>query len=197
MITIVDYGAVHLWRKLGFETALVSTAEGIAQAKKIVLPGVGAFDHGMSTLTKMNLVDALRDKVLGEQIPTLGICLGMQMLGMGSEEGELEGIGLINGRCERFCLPPESGLKVPHMGWNIPTVLRETPLVAGLDADARYYFTHSYHFVCDDSQDVLATVNHGIDFTAMVQHDNIMGTQFHPEKSHRFGMAILRNFGNL
>lgn len=184
-------------RKLDFETTLVSTPAGIGQATKILLPGVGAFDHGISALADLGLVEPLREKALEGRVPILGICLGMQMLAEGSEEGRLDGLGVIQGRCVKFRLPPDSGLKVPHMGWNVPKFLRSAPLVRGYDTNARFYFTHSYHLVCDNQQDVLATVCHGVEFAAMIQRDNVMGTQFHPEKSHRFGMEILRNFGDL
>ena len=203
MISIVDYGVVNLgsirnmFRKLGYETTLVSTPAGIEAATKLLLPGVGAFDHGMSALTELGLVDALQSKALQDGTPLLGICLGMQMLGEGSDEGSWEGLGIIRGRSVRFELPEGSTLKIPHMGWNIPRIRASSPLVEGLDPKARFYFLHSYHFVCVDPGDVLATADHGVEFTAMIQHGNVMGTQFHPEKSHRFGMAILRNFGDL
>ena len=201
MISVVDYGAVNLGsirnmlHKLGFEVELISTPADVDQATKILLPGVGAFDQGISALAELGLVEPLRNRALEKKVPILGICLGMQLLGQGSEEGSLAGLGIIHGRCARFRLPAGSTLKVPHMGWNVPLIRRDSPLVHGIDPNARFYFTHSYHLVCDDPQDVLATVNHGIEFTAMIQRDNVMGTQFHPEKSHRFGMAILRNFG--
>lgn len=202
-ISIVDYGAVNLGSirnmllKLGFEPVPVSTPEGVGAAAKILLPGVGAFDHGMSALAARRLIEPLRRKALEERVPVMGICLGMQLLGEGSEEGSLAGLGIVAGRCKRLTLPPGSPLKVPHMGWNVPLVKKDSPLLGGLDAHARFYFTHSFHFVCTDPEDVLATAVHGMEFTAMIQRSNVFGTQFHPEKSHRFGMAVLRNFGDL
>jgi len=199
-ISVVDYGVANLGsicnmlHKLGIETALVSTPDGISGATKIILPGVGAFDHGMTALADRGLVGPLRAKAHDDKVPILGICLGMQLLSKGSEEGSLDGLRLIEGVCVRFRFAPGSTLKVPHMGWNEPIPKRTSPLLNGLDWDARFYFTHSYHLVCDDPADVLASAMHGIEFTAMIHRDNVIGMQFHPEKSHRFGMTVLRNF---
>jgi glutamine amidotransferase len=121
----------------------------------------------------------------------------MQLLGRGSEEGSLAGLGLIDGHCVRFRFGDERPLKVPHMGWNVLMPRRESPLFKGLDDQARFYFVHSYHLVCADASDVLATARYGIEFTAMVQRGNVWGAQFHPEKSHRFGMTLLRNFAEI
>jgi imidazole glycerol-phosphate synthase subunit HisH len=199
-ITIVDYGVVNLGsirnmlRKLGFNVELAADPQAIARAEKVILPGIGAFDPGVSALAERGLIEPLRERAAAG-VPFLGICLGMQLLGRGSEEGVRGGLNLIPGHSIRFQLPPGSNLKIPHMGWNEPTIKRTIPLVAALDARARFYFTHSYHFVCDDPADVVATCNHGIEFTVMIQRGNVMGAQFHPEKSHRFGMAVLRSFG--
>lgn len=201
MISIVDYGVVNLGsirnmlHKLGLETDLAATPAAIARATRIILPGIGAFDQGVAALRARGLVEPLRERVLGDGIPILGICLGMQLLGTCSEEGSASGLGLIRGSCVRFRFPPGSHYKVPHMGWNEPTARRASALLQGLDARARFYFTHSYHMVCEDPDDVLATASHGVDFTAMIERGNVMGAQFHPEKSHRFGMALLRSFG--
>lgn len=200
-ISIVDYGVANLGsirnmlRKLGLEAELVSTADDIARAAKIILPGIGAFDHGMKALSERGLVEPLRIKAMQEHIPFLGICLGMQLMGQGSEEGAQPGLGLVASKCMRFRFPPGQPLKVPHMGWNEPIARRESPLLKGLEAGARFYFTHSYHLVCDDPADVLAVAMHGNEFTAMIERGNLMGVQFHPEKSHRYGMTLLRNFG--
>ena len=200
IISIVDYGVSNLGsirnmlRKLGFEAELVSTPDGVTEATKIILPGVGAFDHGMTALEDLRLIGPLKSKAVEDKVPILGICLGMQLLGEGSEEGSLDGLGLIEGGCFRFRLPPESDFKVPHMGWNEPLQKQASPLLKGLNHGARFYFTHSYHLVCQDPADVLAIATHGIEFTAMVQRNNVFGVQFHPEKSHRFGMTLLQNF---
>lgn len=201
VISIVDYGVCNLGsisnmlHKLGFETQLVATAEEVARARKLILPGVGAFAYGMAALTHRGLVPVLKAKALQDRIPVLGICLGMQLFGHGSEEGGAGGLGLIDGACVRFRFEPGVRWRVPHMGWNVIAKNHESPLVEGLGARPRFYFTHSYHFVCKESADVLATANHGVDFTAAIQRNNVYGVQFHPEKSHRFGMTLLKNFG--
>lgn len=200
IISIVDYGVCNLGsirnmlRKLGIESELASTPDALSRAKKIILPGVGAFDHGVTALQERGLIAPLRAKVMGEKIPILGICLGMQLLGNASEEGGLKGLDFISANCVRFRFPKESVLRVPHMGWNEIMPRRRDRLLEGLDAGARFYFTHSYHMVCQRQSDVLASAVHGVEFTAVVHSENVMGVQFHPEKSHRFGMTMLRNF---
>lgn len=204
MISIVDYGVANLGsilnmlRKAGARAEPVSTPEQVARAEKIILPGVGAFDNGISALREKGMVEPLRKKALVDKAPILGICLGMQMLGKGSEEGKLAGLGLLDAYCERFRFSRDSKQKVPHMGWSlIASRRRDSALLQGLDDKARFYFVHSYHLVCSDPADVLASACHGIEFVAMVQRGNVFGAQFHPEKSHRFGMALLRNFGEM
>jgi glutamine amidotransferase len=203
MIAVVTYGVsnvgsmFNMLEKIGVPATAASTPDEIARADKIILPGVGAFDHGMSTLVERGLAEALKKRVLRDGIPLLGVCLGMQLLGRGSEEGVLDGLGLVEGRCVRLRSESNSLLKVPHMGWNVLAQSRESPLFDQLDARARFYFVHSYHLVCADSADVLATARYGVEFTAMVQRANVWGAQFHPEKSHRYGMTLLRNFARL
>lgn len=202
MISVVDYGVANLGsmlnmlRKVGADAELVADPEGLALATRIVLPGVGAFDHGMAALRERGLVESLRARALAG-VPVLGVCLGMQMLGLGSEEGAADGLGLLPMRCRRFRLPDDSRLKVPHMGWSTLGARRASPLLDGLGVDARFYFVHSYHAVCDDEQDVLAVSPYGYQFVSVVERGNIRGVQFHPEKSHRYGMALLRNFAGL
>jgi imidazole glycerol-phosphate synthase subunit HisH len=203
LISVVDYGVSNLGsirnmlRKLGFDVEIVSTPDAVGRATKIILPGVGAFDNGAMALEERGLFGPLQEKARDPRVPFLGICLGMQLLGKGSEEGSRAGLGLIEGTCVRLRFPPAAMLKVPHMGWNVPIVKRPNPLITDAVADARYYFTHSYHLVCEDPADVAVTVTHGIEFTAMIHRANVMGVQFHPEKSHRYGMSLLRNFGAL
>jgi imidazole glycerol-phosphate synthase subunit HisH len=203
VISVVDYGVANLGsmlnmlRKVGVEAERVSTPKQLAVAKRIVLPGIGAFDQGMSALAERGLVEPLRRKVLAEGTPILGVCLGMQMLGVGSEEGELGGLGLVSATCRRFRPPTGSGLKVPHMGWSRITPRRASPLLAGIDAQSRFYFVHSYHVCCEDPDDALAVSSYGEEFVSVINRRNIFGVQFHPEKSHRFGMTVLRNFASL
>ncbi len=203
MIGVVDYGVANLGsmrnmlRRIGVEPELVSTAEAVERADKLILPGIGAFDQGMDALRERGLVDALRSSVLGRRVPILGVCLGVQLLGRGSSEGIREGLGLIAARCERLAEDVTAGVRVPHMGWKHLRAHKSSRLLEGLDATARFYFVHSYHVVCDEPGDVLATAHYGADFVAMVQRDNIHGAQFHPEKSHRFGMRLLKNFVEL
>ena len=153
----------------------------------------GAFDAGMTRLQESGLVDFIKNKVLEEKAPILGICLGMQLLGRKSEEGSLPGLGLIPFDNIRFRLE-DSNLRVPHMGWDIVEFKQSNPLLKNLQGTQRYYFVHSYHALCDSKDNILMTCDYGYEFAAAVVKDNIMGVQFHPEKSHDFGMALLNNF---
>lgn len=201
MLAIIDYGVGNLasienmLKKLGCPAHITSDPDAILAASKIILPGIGSFDHGMRSLRAMNFESLLRHKALEQKVPVLGICLGMQMLGQASEEGVESGLGWIDAACQRFGHEPwDSRLKVPHMGWN--TVLDQggNPLLAGIDETPRFYFVHSFHLVCNDPSLVAGTTHYSIPFTSMVRQGNIYGAQFHPEKSHRFGLALLRNF---
>jgi glutamine amidotransferase len=184
-------------RKVGAQAQLVSTAAELDRAEKLILPGVGAFDNGIAALRERGLGEALRSKVLQDKVPLLGVCLGMQMLGRRSEEGSMDGLGLIDAEARRFRFSPDSRHKVPHMGWNLLAPRRDSPLLRELATRSRFYFCHSYHLVCNDPGDVLASATYGGDFVAVLQHDNVYGVQFHPEKSHRFGMALLHNFAEM
>ena len=203
MITIVDYGTANLGsmqnmlRRLGIETRRAVTPDAIRTATKLILPGVGAFDHGMTALEERGLVAAIKERVQEDEVPILGVCLGMQILSNGSEEGALPGLGLIRGFCRRLSGRPEEGIRVPHMGWKAVHPRRADALLAGLESGARFYFVHSYHLVCEYADEVLATARHGEEFAAMVGRARIYGAQFHPEKSHRYGMRLLRNFAGL
>lgn len=201
MITIIDYGMgnlgsiVNMLKKIGAEAQLSSDVSVIAAAEKLILPGVGAFDNGMQNLNKIGLIEVLTDKVLRRQTPILGICLGLQLFTRRSEEGNLPGLGWIDAETIRFQFPPgRNNLKIPHMGWNEIIAKRDNPLLAGFDDLPRFYFVHSYHVVCRNADDVLATSRYGLEFTAAVRHQNIWGTQFHPEKSHKFGLRVMQNF---
>lgn len=199
MIAVIDYGVgntgsvINMIKRAGGEAQSSGDPEVLRRASKLLLPGVGHFDHAMKKLHEYALPGVLRERALAG-VPILGICLGMQLLAEGSEEGSEPGLGLIGGRVVRFAFAPGEGQKVPHMGWNTIRVAKLHPLVAGLDDASRFYFVHSYHYRCADPADELLSTQHGYRFTSGVQRDNVMGTQFHPEKSHRFGLQLIRNF---
>jgi imidazole glycerol-phosphate synthase subunit HisH len=201
MIVIVDYGmgnllsVANMLRKVGVRAAITSDPQEIARADKIVLPGVGAFDNAMQNIRDLGLLPVLNQKGLEERVPVLGICLGMQLLMRGSEEGDEQGLGWIPGEVCRFRFPAGHREKIPHMGWNVARATGPSCLFpGGEEEEARFYFVHSFHVVCDDPADVLAYAHHGYDFPAAVQREHIRGVQFHPEKSHKFGMRLLRQF---
>lgn len=200
MITIVDYDAgnagsvVNICRKAGGETQVSSDPEAIAEARKLILPGVGHFGRAMKRLTSRGIAAALEEAVLRRKTPILGICLGMQLLTAHSEEGDSRGLGFVPGRTTRFRLDPGSDLKVPHMGWNSVEIARADLLTGRLPEAPRFYFVHSYFVSCEREEDVLMRTTHGVKFVSALQRDNIRGTQFHPEKSHKFGLALIRNF---
>ncbi len=204
MIILIDYGMgnlgsiLNMLKKVGAQAKVSSDVQEIADAEKLILPGVGAFDTGMQRLAELGLIDVLNEKVLQRKTPTLGVCLGMQLLMKCSAEGSLPGLGWIDGETIHFQFDPrETHLKIPHMGWNTVTIQNPGALFKDLGPDARFYFVHSFHVVCNDPQDVVALTHHGYDFASAVQRDNIMGVQFHPEKSHKFGMKIYKNFVEL
>lgn len=186
---------VNMINRLGGEVVIAKKPEELMAAKKIILPGVGAYDVGIKELQDGGWVDALNKLVLRDKVPVLGICLGMQLFFDGSEEGVLPGLGWIKGTLKKFNSEEKAPIKIPHMGWNAVKVVRTDGLIPiDGEEEVRYYFVHSYHAVCANPQDVVATVHHGSDVTAAVRHDNIYGVQFHPEKSHRFGMDLLKNY---
>lgn len=200
MDVVVDYGMGNLGsienmcQRLGVAVTISSDPQAIAGARRLILPGVGAFGQGMANLRERGLIDALHRKVVEEGTPILGICLGMQLFGRHSEEGDADGLGWIEARTVRFAFEGMAPLPVPHMGWNTVDVKKPHPTFAAADERTRFYFVHSYHFRCDDPSDVLTTTRYGIEFVSAVARDNICGVQFHPEKSHRFGMRLLAGF---
>ena len=199
MVGIINYGLGNLGsiqnmlKVIGEKSVISERIEELDKCDRYILPGVGAFDAGMAKLNESNLVGFIKEKTLVEHKPLLGICLGMQLLGRKSEEGSLPGLELIPFENIRFRLD-NSDLKVPHMGWDVVDFKQATPLLKDLHGTQRYYFVHSYHALCDKEENVLMTCNYGYEFAAAVVKDNIMGVQFHPEKSHDFGMALLNNF---
>jgi glutamine amidotransferase len=203
MIVILDYGMgnpgsiLNMLRKAGGDAVITCDKDKIDQAQAIILPGVGAFDNGMQKLNKLNLIELLNKKVIEDQVPFLGVCLGMHLLFESSEEGTLSGLCWIDGSVTRFNFSEivgRSRLKVPHMGWNLVYPEHTEGLFGDLTDEARFYFVHSYHVNCKDKSNISATSNYGYKFTCAVQKNNIFGAQFHPEKSHRFGLAMFKNF---
>ena len=203
MIVIVDnrtgnVGSIrNILKKGGHASKISSDPKDLWEADKIILPGVGAFDAGMDKLHQLGTLEALNKKVLDERVPVLGICLGMQLMSMDSEEGRLPGLGWIKARTIRFKKEELNGKRIPNMGWNSLSVRKSHPLMRDIDGGSSFYFVHSYHVVCEDQDDVLATTDYGITFTSAFQHGNIMGTQFHPEKSLRWGIKVLSNFAGM
>lgn len=204
MITIINYNAgniksiQNMLKRIGAKSCISSDATEIEQSEKLILPGVGHFDYGMRNLQESGLIGVLNKKVVADKVPLLGICLGAQLLGNKSEEGIIPGLGWIDMEVVKFDenkLP--KNLKIPHMSWNEIIIKKQSELLAGLNNESRFYFVHSYHMKCNDENDVLTNTNYGYEFTSAVEKDNIYGVQFHPEKSHKFGMRLLENFVNI
>lgn len=200
MISIVDYGVgnigalVNMFDHLGIEAEAVTDASAILAAQRLVLPGIGAFDKAMQTLQDRRLIEPLHEAVLRRRTPVLGVCLGLQLLARGSEEGRLRGLGWIAADVRRIVVPKCSKLKVPHIGWADVDPVGGSSLFATMpagDEPERFYFDHGYYLVCDDPADCAATIDYGHTLCCAVQRDHIAGVQFHPEKSHRFGMRLL------
>ena len=197
-IVVVDYdmgnvgSIVNMMKKIGQAVEVSADIATIRAADRLILPGVGSFDTGMDNIRARGLVEVLDEKVVQQRTPVLGICLGMQLLGEASGEGKTAGLGWIPSESIRFA---DGALRVPHMGWT-EVAQTEHWLFAGEPADMRFYFVHSYHVVCKDPQHQIAAASYGIPFSAAIGRDHIVGVQFHPEKSHRFGMQLLRNFAS-
>lgn len=202
-VTIIDYGMGNLgsirnmFKRIGAESEITGDHEKISAAEKILLPGVGAFDAAMERINQNGLLDLLNRKALVEKVPTLGICLGMQLLTNSSEEGKLPGLGWIPAKTVKFVFEAGSKLKVPHMGWNLVEVKNKSALIEELPEETRFYFVHSYYVKVEDERHVLTTTTHGIQFHSIIQKENIFGAQFHPEKSHKYGMKLLENFARI
>lgn len=202
MITIVNYGMgnlgsmLNMFKRIGVQARVEADPEVIRGADKLLLPGVGAFDAAMQRINDSpGMRDVLEHKAMVEKVPILGVCLGMQLLTQSSEEGKLAGLGWIEGKAKRF--PRQDGLKVPHMGWNIARVTSPSLLTVDMRREPRFYFVHSFYVHVDAPEHSLMHAQYGLDFDAAIGKDNVYGVQFHPEKSHRFGMQILMNFASL
>lgn len=202
MIVILDIGIgntgsiLNMIRKVGGDAVISADEQVISSAEAIILAGIGAFDNGMQKLHASGILPLLERLVLEGAMPFLGVCLGMQLLFKYSEEGVLPGLGWLPGSVKRFDFSGigETKLKIPHMGWNLVAPQQGHPLFRGLECDARFYFVHSYHVVCEIEHHVIASTEHGYLFACAVQKANIFGVQFHPEKSHKFGMTLFKNF---
>lgn len=201
MIVIVDYqvgnlGSIqNMFKKVGAPALVSQDPEEIRKADKLVLPGMGRFDFCMGALERSGLRDVLEERVLQDRVPCLGICVGFQILASHGEEGDCAGLNWIPAQVKKLRL--SEGLKIPHMGWNFVEVQKESPLVQGFDQDTRFYFAHSYFMECQDPHLALLTTEYGHTFVCAIQKDNIWGVQFHPEKSHKFGMRLFKNFSEM
>jgi glutamine amidotransferase len=201
MITIIDYGLgnikalVNVYNNLNIPINIATQCDDLEKASKVILPGVGAFDYAMQRLEISGMRQTLDEIVLHRHVPVLGICVGMQMLACSSEEGRLPGLGWIDGEVKKFNIPSLSEpLCLPHMGWNNIKPVKINILLQGLDLDARFYFLHSYYFHCHKNEDIIAVTDYGGEFACAVNSENVFGVQFHPEKSHQWGIQLLKNF---
>jgi glutamine amidotransferase len=204
MLGIVNYGLgnvqafANVYKNANIPYQVCSSAEELRTADHILLPGVGAFDEAMQLLSDSGMREALDDKVIGEQTPVLGVCVGMQIMGGASDEGSTSGLGWIDGVVQRIdCSKLRNKPALPHMGWNDVLPRQRGGLFEGLERDAVFYFLHSYCFVCSDDEAVLAETEYGDKLASSIKRDNIYGVQFHPEKSHSYGIRLLTNFAGL
>ena len=202
MITIVDYGmgnlgsVFNMFKKIGVASKITSDLEEIKTATKLLLPGVGSFDKAMQRINTSKIKEVLDYKVLTEQTPILGICLGMQLLTNSSEEGIEKGLGYINASAKKFSFQ-DNKMKIPHMGWNLVHKSTKSKLTDGFIQESRFYFVHSYYVEVENQENSILKTNYGLEFDSAIQHENVYGAQFHPEKSHKFGMKLLENFSKI
>jgi len=205
MIVVVDYkmgnpgSVMNMLKRIGANVILSSDTGDIERAEKLILPGVGAFDTGINNLSELGLISILNRKALRDKTPILGICLGMQLMTSRSEEGSLPGLGWIDAETIRFRFDSNEGIKskIPHMGWNTVEIVHKHYLFDDMYPETRFYFVHSYYVRTNNDEDVLAKSFYGHQFVSAIARANIAGVQFHPEKSHKFGMKLLANFAHL
>lgn len=205
MITIIDYGVGNLssisnmLKRIGEDSIITNDVKQISEATKFILPGVGSFDYGINQLKDAKYFDILEKKIQEDKVPIMGVCLGMQLLCKGSEEGIKPGLGWVNGYVKKFDSEKinKAGLKIPHMGWTDIEIKKDSKLLTDLPENPHYYFVHSYHFCAEEESDILLESNYGYNFTSGIEKDNIVAVQFHPEKSLKYGMQLYRNFAKL
>jgi imidazole glycerol-phosphate synthase subunit HisH len=204
MITILDYGLgnirafANVYKRLNVETKIARLASDLDDASKLILPGVGSFDHAMTLLNNSGMREHLDEKVLSNKIPVMGICLGMQIMAKSSDEGKMSGLDWIDGNVRLFdaeTIPYAT--RLPHMGWNSIKPHADNKILKNLSSNSRFYFLHSYYFSCEKDENILTTSEYGISFASAVCNENIYGIQFHPEKSHSSGIQLLKNFADL
>ncbi|RTY86013.1 imidazole glycerol phosphate synthase subunit HisH [Flavobacterium sp. RSP15] len=204
MITIIDYGSGNIraigniYDTLKIDYKIAKSPEEVIGAEKIFLPGVGAFDATISMLDKTGFREVLDSEVMQNKVPIIGICVGMQILAESSEEGKLPGLGYIKGKVKKM----DASLlnqkpRLPHLGWNSIEIVRQNVLLQNIDSELGFYFLHSYYFECENQEDILTTTTYGKSFASAINHDNVYGIQFHPEKSHHNGINLLHNFATL
>jgi glutamine amidotransferase len=204
MITLIDYSVGNIFafqnvfKRLDIPTKIAKTSQDLIDAKKLLLPGVGSFDYAMNQLNNSGMRGKLDELVLEKKVPIIGICVGMQMMGNRSDEGNLDGLKWIDAEILKFDERLiQHRTKLPHMGWNDVSPIEDHPLFIGLEKEAIFYFLHSFYFKCNDLNDSIANSEYGISFSSAVNHNNIYGIQFHPEKSHQYGEKLLHNFAKL
>lgn len=204
MIAIVDYGVgnirafTNIYKHLNIPIKVARKAEDLIDVQKLILPGVGAFDYAIERLVQSGMREQLETLVINRKVPVLGVCVGMQMLAHSSEEGHLPGLGWIDGVVKKFDINTIKQIThLPHMGWNNVKPTKDNELFSGLELDARFYFLHSYYFHCNRNEDSIAVSEYGDEFTCAVNSENVFGIQCHPEKSHSFGIRLLKNFATL
>ena len=204
MITLIDYGVgninafVNVYKRVDVPVKVAKNAQDLEGAQKLILPGVGHFDHAMSQLNNSGMRTKLDELVLEKKIPVIGICVGMQMMGNYSDEGNMEGLKWIDASVKKFDETKINQVtRLPHMGWNDVKPKKDVALFKGLEKDAIFYFLHTYYFECNNPDDIMAVSDYGIEFACAAHHENKYGIQFHPEKSHHYGEMLLHNFAKL